>query len=202
MDAGRLNERASLLRLMKTAAGYAWERAFSLPVQAQRSGRANLFSRVGLGEKSVTFTLRRRPLTLHDALLWQEQHCFLTDIRELDGNYLLVEAALVRVQECALLEQEEAVDEYNSPRRGEAKRRFFFPGVLTEKYLRYEAGVPMVQNDSLLVLVTPKAVELKAGGLVEAGGKRYAVRVCHVLDAYKNEYEIARKEDAGWREPV
>lgn len=202
MDAGRLDERASLLRLAKTEEGYTWEKAFSLPVQAQRSGRANLFSRVGLGEKSATFTLRRRPLTLHDALLWRGQHCFLTDIRELDRKYLEVEAALVRVQECALLEREKTVDAYNSPQYGEPKRLFSFPGIPTEKYLRYEAGLPMAQNESLFVLVTPKAVELQTGDLVEMDRKRYAVRVCHLLDAYKNEYEIARREDAGWREPV
>ena len=44
------------------------------------------------------------------------------------------------------------------------------------------------------MLVTPKPIALKAGDLVtvqEGPAKgRYHVTVCHVLDAYKNEYEI------------
>ena len=70
-----------------------------------------------------------------------------------------------------------------------------FPGVLTEKYLRHEQERPQSSTETVLVLVTPKVIELAAGSLVEAGGRDYEVRVCHTLDPHKNEYEIARKAD-------
>ena len=40
--------------------------------------------------------------------------------------------------------------------------------------------------------MTPKAVELKRGSIVEAGGEPYHVLLGHYLDAFKNEYEIVR----------
>lgn len=46
-----------------------------------------------------------------------------------------------------------------------------------------------------LVLVTPKAVTLKTGDLVKADGGAYAVRVCYLLDEFKNEYEIANTKE-------
>lgn len=43
--------------------------------------------------------------------------------------------------------------------------------------------------------MTPKEVALKTADLVEVNDARYAVRICHTLDEYKNEYEIAREEE-------
>ena len=45
------------------------------------------------------------------------------------------------------------------------------------------------------LLVTPKAVTLQRGGVVAVNGTDYAVQLAHVLDPYKNEYEICRTED-------
>ena len=70
-----------------------------------------------------------------------------------------------------------------------------FPGVLTEKYLGHTQERPQTSTTVTYVLVTPKAIELAPGSLVDAGGKNYEVQVCHTLDAWKNEYEIQRKED-------
>ena len=71
-----------------------------------------------------------------------------------------------------------------------------FPVVLAEKYLGFTQNTPMAQTQTTFVLVTPKAVSLKIADLVDVGGVRYAVQVCHTLDEYKNEYEITRKDDA------
>ena len=48
--------------------------------------------------------------------------------------------------------------------------------------------------------MTPKPIALKTGDLVtiqdgQAPGT-YHVTVCHMLDEFKNEYEIAHREDA------
>ena len=54
---------------------------------------------------------------------------------------------------------------------------------------------PMSVNELGLVLVTPKAVTLPPGGLVEARGALWEVLAPHELDAFKNEYEIGRTVD-------
>ena len=52
-----------------------------------------------------------------------------------------------------------------------------------------------IRDRVTLVLVTPKQVQVDAGKLIEVQGKPYKVAVCHMLDEYKNEYEIIRTED-------
>ena len=46
-----------------------------------------------------------------------------------------------------------------------------------------------------MVLVTPKPIAITPGDLVRIAGKPYVVQVVHVLDMYKNEYEITVVED-------
>lgn len=74
-----------------------------------------------------------------------------------------------------------------------------FPGVLTEKYVRYESADTYASAKTLLVLVTPKAVDLLEGDLVtvtEGAAKAiYNVQARHTLDAFKNEYEILWSRD-------
>ena len=56
----------------------------------------------------------------------------------------------------------------------------------------------MSVNDLGLVLVVPKAIELMEGDLVTVMAGQpaeYNVQIRHVLDPYKNEYEIVRTED-------
>ena len=54
---------------------------------------------------------------------------------------------------------------------------------------------PYSTNIITYVLVTPKAVTLQRGSVVSVNGTDYAVLLAHVLDPYKNEYEICRTED-------
>ena len=65
--------------------------------------------------------------------------------------------------------------------------------------MRYEQEDSFAKARRGLVLVTPKAVELKEGDLVTVteGPARalYNVRLCHVLDEYKNEYEMEYSKD-------
>ena len=79
--------------------------------------------------------------------------------------------------------------------RAEAGNGAIFPAVLTEKHLKWEQPEPYSINRITYVLVTPKAVTLTRGKLVEVNGVNYEVQLAHVLDSYKNEYEIVRTED-------
>ena len=65
--------------------------------------------------------------------------------------------------------------------------------------MRYETEDSYAKAKRLLVLVTPKAVQLLEGDLVTVtegpAAAVYNVQSSHVLDEYKNEYEIMYSRD-------
>lgn len=186
ISAGDLNERVQGRQLVydEAADRWSWQKVWGAWVKAEQSDRNNLFSTVGIGARSVTFTMRKASrINLGLSFLWRGQFCFLTAIADTEQPGMVeVKAAL-----CSTVECRKDVD-LDPP-------RYKFPGVLTEKYLGHDQERPHATNTVTYVLVTPKAIELAPGSLVEAGGKDYAVQVCHTLDTWKNEYEILRKED-------
>ena len=199
IDAGDLSERLELLELRETEAGtWEWVGIGRLWAQVEVDGGKNLFSSVGIGARNAKLVLRTRPLTLHQALRWKEQHLFLTGITKLDRMHLSVQAALVEPVGCLATRTEDTVGEAGRPTTAETMR-LTFPGVLTEKYARYEREETHAEGETGYVLVTPKAITLKAGDLVtvqEGPGKDvYHVTARHVLDPYKNEYEVACRGD-------
>lgn len=199
IDAGRLNKAVHVLELRETAPG-AWEwgpirRTWTmLTLQTKK----NVFSSVGIGARGAELILRRQPLTLHNALLWGEQHLFLSAILPEGRLHLRVQAALVEPVTCLATRTEDTVGEAGRPTTAETMR-MTFPGVLTEKYARYEREETHAENETSYVLVVPKAIQLKASDLVtvqEGPAKAvYYVTICHVLDPYKNEYEIVWQGD-------
>ena len=199
IDAGRLSERLEVLELRETEPGIlAWETAGRIWAQAVPSGKTNLFSRVGIGARDVQLILRRQALTLHNALGWRGQHLFLSTIVPRGRGHLEVSAALVEPVQCV------AQPWHNEKGSGNRAERVndppvTFPGILTEKYIRYQPGESYAKTSSVYVLVTPKLVGLREGVLVtvQAGPAAgvYHVQVRHVLDEFKNEYEIAFSRD-------
>ena len=183
IGAGRLDQPLEVLELRETSAG-VWEwvtirRAWG---QVEQTAKTNLFSKVGVGARDAAIVLRTQLLTLHNALGWRGQHLFLTAVTHRDRNHLDVAAALVELVECRA----------DADERGDGTR---FPGVLTEKYAKWDQPEPYSVNQLTYVLVTPKGIVLQRGGLVAAAGINYEVQVAHTLDPYKNEYEIVRTED-------
>lgn len=179
IDAGRLDERVAVLALAEDPKGtFAWKQIRLTWARAELSTRKNVWSAYGVGATGVTFTLRRQDLTLAHALSWRGQHCFLTAISPFGRNHLKVEAALVRISQCA--------DEDGTVR---------FPASMTEKYLGHEQREPYAVNILRHVLVTPKAIQLTPGKLAVVDGVEWHVKVPHTLDPWHNEYEIEREVD-------
>ena len=194
MNAGEFRERIDVLNLLPTENSYRWEPEKQIWAKAERQDKSKLFSTVGIGAKSVKFTIRRRPLTLHNAFRWGGKHCLLTDIKDIDRMYLEISAALAEPVSCSAFRVMESEGENKASFR-ELREIMRFPAILTEKYLGFTQNVPMAQTEITYVLVTPKEILLEASDLLDVDGRRYAVRVCHTLDEYKNEYEITRKEE-------
>lgn len=182
VEVGRLNDRVEVLELRKTVEEnntvWAWATVRRTWAKAELSAKANIYSVHSLGASGVSFTLRRQPLGLDNALWWQGQHCLITAIRPLGRLYWVVEAALVVLSRCE--------DRYTGTR---------FSAVMTEKYLGHQQLEPLAVNTLRHVLVTPKCIQLTPGRLVEVGGEGWPIRMAHLLDPHKNEYELERTVD-------
>lgn len=199
MQAGDLDQRILVQALNQESGGYAWKEAWRTWGKAELDTRSNLFSSVGIGARGVTFTVRANPkLTLDHAFLWRGRHCFLTSVLPIADSpgYWAVKAALCEpVTLTAKPQARTGRDELNRPTAVELPP-FTFPGILTEKYRANEAEDVYRVTTLRRVLVTPKAILLRPGDLVEAEGETpYIIRQALDLDAWKNEYEIERMED-------
>lgn len=199
VDAGKLRDVLQVLELKESPEGtWTWQKVRKARGAVELSTGRNLFSSVGIGARGAEIILRRQPLTLHNALLWGEQHLFLSAILPEGRLHLRVQAALVEPVTCLATRTEDTVGEAGRPTTAETMR-MTFPGVLTEKYARYEREETHAENETSYVLVVPKAIQLKASDLVtvqEGPAKAvYYVTICHVLDPYKNEYEIVWQGD-------
>lgn len=199
VDAGKLRDVLQVLELKESPEGtWTWQKVRKARGAVELSTGRNLFSSVGIGARGAEIILRRQPLTLHNALLWGEQHLFLSAILPEGRLHLRVQAALVEPVTCLATRTEDTVGEAGRPTTAETMR-ITFPGVLTEKYTRYEREETHAENETSYVLVVPKVVQLKASDLVtvkEGPAKGvYYVTICHVLDPYKNEYEIVWRGD-------
>ena len=179
VDAGKLDERVKVLELAETSTGvWAWQQARTTWASVEISTRHNVWSVHGIGATGVKLTMRRQALSMGNALEWQGQHCFITAIEPLGRNHMEVSAALVTISAC---ENEDGSVQ--------------FPASVTEKYLGHDQLEPYAVNVLRHVLVTPKAIELKPGQLVEVDGTDWHIKVAHILDLWHNEYEIERTVD-------
>lgn len=197
----KLDQVVEVLELQKDDSGnYTWGRIQRRWASVDLNTTRNLFSSIGIGARGAAVVLRTAPaLTLHNALRWKEQFLFLTSmIIGEDRDRLELQAALVEPVTCLATRTEDTVGEAGRPTTAETMR-MTFPGVLTEKYARYEREETHAENETSYVLVVPKAIQLQASDLVtvqEGPAKGvYYVTICHVLDPYKNEYEIVWRGD-------
>ena len=183
VEVGRLSDRLEVLEL-QSAPGedggmeYAWESVRRTWARAELMQRTNVYSVHAIGAAGVSFTLRRQPITLDSALRWRGQHCLITAIRPLGRLYLTVEVALVVLSQCR-----------------DTHTEGIFPAVMTEEYVRHDQMEPMAVNEHRRVLVTPKAVRLRPGPLVEVDGVEWPVLTPYELDPHKNEYILRREVD-------
>ena len=199
VGAGRLNQPLEVLELRETATGvWEWVTLRRAWAQVEQTAKTNLFSKVGVGARDAAIVIRQQTLTLHQALRWKGQHLFLTSIIKRDRMHLDLQAALVTVIRCKAIRYTTTVGAGNRPEKTE-QPPVTFPGVLTEKYVRYEVEDTYAKARRGLVLVTPKPIVLHEGDLVTVmegpAAAVYNVRALHVLDEFKNEYEMDFSRD-------
>lgn len=196
INPGEFNNKISVLALKQIENTFLWEQTSSPWAKTEQLSSNNLFSRIGLGAKSIKFTMRKRKdLSLHNAFRWKGKHCFLTDIVEIDRMYYEVTAALIEPRSCSVRRTgKPGLNDLNRPVYGDSET-LVFPACLTEKYMGYTQEAPMAIQETRYVLITPKSINLITGELVVIDEIPYTVVIPHTLDEYKNEYEIIAKGD-------
>lgn len=201
VDAGSLDQRLTLISLQETSPNtFEWVEVGKVWANVTQDGSKNYFSSVGLGARNAKIIMRRSAIDMTQALRWGSQHLFLTSITQRDRMHWDVAAALVDVVTCAMDRTTTQVDKANGNRPIKVQASTVtFPGVLTEKYVGYTREDTHAKTTSTYILVTPKAVVLEEGDVVtvqEGPAKAvYNVQGSHVLDRYKNEYEIVWSRD-------
>lgn len=195
-----LVENVEILRLLQDedTGNFAWASSRCCCASVVPDTKSNLFSSVGIGARGATVILRPRlKLTLHQAMRWHGQFLFLTSIiLAQERDRLEVKAALCEpVTLTAKPQSRNGRDALNRPTTVQ-QPDFTFPGILTEKY--YQNALDEIYQSETLqrVLVTPKAIVLRPGDLVQPSAEAaYTVRQAMNLDPYKNEYVIERRKD-------
>ena len=195
-----LNQKIQVLTLVQDEENgdFTWSSGRKHWASVDLNTKNNLFSSIGIGARGAVLTIRPdSKLTLHQALEWDGQFLFLTSIilsQERDRQ--TIQAALCNpVTLTADPQDRTGRDELNRPKVVK-QASFSFPGILTELY-HGNAADEIYRTDTLQrVMVTPKAVVLRAGDLVHPENEApYTVRQVLDLDPWKNEYVIERQED-------
>lgn len=196
MNPAELNKKISILAISQIENSYSWEQIAKVWAKEERLTSNNLFSRVGIGAKSIKFIIRKKEnLSLHNAFRCNGMHCFLTDIVSIDRMYDEVTAAIIEPRLCSVRRTGKPVlNELNRPVHSNDVT-ITFPACLTEKYVGYTQEKPIGVKETKYVLITPKQIILKVGEIVTIGESDYTMIIPHVLDEYKNEFEIIAKED-------
>lgn len=195
-----LNEKIEILSLVQDdeTGHLAWapsrKRWASVEIDSQR----NLFSVVGVGSRGATVVIRPDlRLTLHQAIRWNGEFLHLTSIvlDEARDRQEIKAAICYPATLTAKPQARSGRDAMNRPLM-EQQAVFDFPGILTEAYHRNEEDEVFRKTTQRRVLVTPKAIVLRPGDLVQQGTEApYTVRQVMDLEFYKNEYVIERQED-------
>lgn len=142
------------------------------------------------------FTMRFRGINPGHALRCEGQEYLVAEVDGDSPAAILVTAARVQFVDCIRRSPEtNRANAYNRPTRtGTANAAFV--GVLAEKYAGWAQETPGVALENAVLLITAKGVTLESGDLVAAGGRDYSVRACHLMDRWKNEYELVEERDA------
>ena len=199
MNAGELRWQADVLELLEIEPNeFAWRQKIRIWVKVEHQTARSIFSNNTIMQRTVKLMIRAFPeLSLYNALLLLSdagEHCFLTDInKDAPGVYLLT-AVIVEPVKCKAERTTTGKGALNRPEVTK-HQPLIFPGVLTEKYLRQTQEEPMSVSEAQYVLVTPKAISLDIGELVYINNLPYEIVIPHILDQYKNEYEVLRRSD-------
>lgn len=191
-----LDAKLTILELAREGNTYGWLPMHETWGEVELKSDRNIFSSVAIGARTVELRLRRQPLTLDHSILRGDKQMFITEINDSESrHFITVTAALIDPVVCAVTRETRKLNELNRL-VSSGSENISFPAWITEKYVGRTQANPQVVLDTMYVLITSKAIELNPGELVMVEGKAFTVWAAHTLDDHKNEFEIARKDEA------
>lgn len=155
-----------------------------------------IYSQYASAIHGAEFVIRNTTITPAYAFKVGSQHYMIVDpIEEIEnGAGIKISAAAVTLATCTRSAQTYTLGTLNRPEYGTAQTTSF-PGILAQRYIRWEQQQPNAETEEGLILTVPKSVTLEAGDIVKISNKPYAVRTCYTLGVYHNDYEIVREAD-------
>ncbi len=196
MNAGKLDTRVEVREYVAGAWVPAGHRFAAIEYMASVRSQGVIFSPLATRVPGVTITLRENAITLHHAIVVDGQHYMLTAAVQAGRRYTALTGAAVTVTPCQMQRQiitgKDALNKplYGSPQIAD------FEAVLSEAYVAWQRERPQMSLDQGVILTAPKAILLRAGDLVKTPAATYAVRECHTMGHYQNDYEIVWQGDA------
>ena len=139
-----------------------------------------------------------RRMTLRDAIRWNGEFLHLTAISMgAERDRQEIRAAICHPETLTAKPQDRTGRDARNRPVAIPQAAYTFPGILAERYYRSEEDEVFRRETLERVLVTPKAVELRTGDLIQQGDSMpYTVLQRLDLEDYKNEYVIERRRDA------
>lgn len=194
--AGEMRERVTILTPTEKAGkkGCEWTETKTTWAKVEKTGKRSLFSTVGAGREEWRVTMRKQPLTLHQALRWRGHFLFLSDLTYPDRGHMEVSTALIEPVTGTVRRTKVEKNALNNPSLT-TEQVLSFPVCLTEKYVGFTQGDTHDTTTLTYVAICPKAVQLHAGEVVTLGEDKFRVQFEHELSEFKNEYEITREAD-------
>lgn len=154
-----------------------------------------IFSRHANAAPGGEFIIRRCGVTLDMALADDENTYLITQIEDVNRNYIKLTAAAVSPVLLTGTQTRYVIGPMNRPQVVDDKIKPF-EGVIAERYSNSAQEQPNIELTTGLVLTTPKSIRLTAGSVIDDGEAKYIVRYAHMHEKHYNDYEIERKDDA------
>jgi hypothetical protein len=198
-NAGDFGWRINILEYVKTRRNtYEWKIKSRAWAKLEKQTAGGIFSRHGITARAVKLTIQGcHDVTLHNAVAYADTepgHLVLTDINREDPGYTVLSAAAIEPVRCRVERVRVETGDNNRPKTRKLEP-LVFQGYLTEKYLRQNQQEPMSYSETRLVLITPKVITIMVGQLVTIGKTQYETVIPHMLDPYRNEFEILGRHD-------
>ncbi|QOX63689.1 hypothetical protein FRZ06_10165 [Anoxybacterium hadale] len=193
MNSGALNQKIKVLALSRTDNAYQWICIDSIWAKAEPCfDRKSFQSRRMV--KPVKFITRKNGITMSHAILWEDEHCFIINITEIDRMYQEITAVVIEPKLCKVIKTEVHLDAFNRPVLSGVKE-ISFPGSIVDLPSKRETAKPMSRLELRYLLTVPKEIELQAGELISIGNTDYEVWIPRLSFSDKNQYEIRVRRD-------
>ena len=176
-----MSRKIQILDYTLTAQGYKWQAGRSVWASTARASRRALFSTFGMSTTDTMDIVCHELLPLMQCVQIGDRKAFITEAVIESHQRFRMTAAFADVYACSYITN--------------AGETVAFEGLLTEKYTRYAEVNPYAVTDITCVLVTPKEVEIDHGKVIRIGDHDYHMTVRHLLDPYRNEYEVMRHDE-------